>query len=118
MRCYALCVLQSYTNQSGLLLLSRRVRVKTTGTPPLRLTNKRLHTNKAALNAFSEVTTVRLFLMFLKNPRGGAGQVQRPRQGGVGEVQSRPHLQFPEEPDVQHPQQEQGDTRQPPPTRV
>lgn len=56
--------------------------------------------------------------MFLKNPRGGAGQVQRPRQGGVGEVQSRPHLQFPEEPDVQHPQQEQGDTRQPPPTRV
>ena len=43
-----------------------------------------------------------------QNWRGGVGQVQHPLQGGVREIQSDSYLQLPQEPDVEHTQQEQG----------
>lgn len=45
----------------------------------------------------------------MEQDRGrGVGQIHHPVQGGVGEVQSQPDLQLPQEQDVQHAQQNKG----------
>lgn len=57
--------------------------------------------------------TRRRLTVFLtaKQDRGrGVGQIHHPVQGGVGEVQSQPDLQLPQEQDVQHTQQNKGTT--------